>query len=105
MRIVNAQVLLPVQSIPPSPWQYQLLVEEVVSGSLFFESYGFAVSCPETGERAQVENVTIDQPFALKLLSLLSQNQVSPIHLRDVLEDALALPGGSGLLPSSERPL
>lgn len=58
--------------------------------SMFFEGvnltegggqYGFAV------DETEVRNVTPDTSFAMKIFDKISNGKVSPIHLRDVIED------------------
>lgn len=91
MRVLDAQPLLPECFHFCAPYRYQLLVDDVSPGGLNCEDYGFAICDPATGERAEVRRVTPNQTSALHILALLSRNQVSPVHLRDVLDDCLAI--------------
>jgi hypothetical protein len=63
---------------------YYLLAEENLEGA---EQYGVR---SETGDRAEVRKVTISSRSILELLGLLMRNTVTPVGLRDVIEDWLA---------------
>lgn len=65
---------------------YYLLAEENLEGA---EQYGVRVES-ETGDRAEVRKVTISSRSILELLGLLMRNTVTPVGLRDVIEDWLA---------------
>lgn len=91
MRVLDAQILLPERFPLCAPYRYRLLVDDVSTGGLNCEDYGFAICDPATGERAEVRHITPNQTSALHILALLFRNQVSPVHLRDVLDDCLAI--------------
>lgn len=65
--------------------EYFLLAEETDACA---ESYGVEVSC-SGGERASVRNLTFSQSRIDKLMSLLIRCRVTPVALRDVVEDWL----------------
>lgn len=65
---------------------YYLLAEENLEGA---EQYGVRVES-ETGDRAEVRKVTISSRSILELMGLLMRNTVTPVSLRDVIEDWLA---------------
>ncbi|MCI9403244.1 MAG: hypothetical protein HFF04_06195 [Oscillospiraceae bacterium] len=71
------------------PYDYSILVDEVGVGSFACESYGVQITSHRTGERAAVPNITVSVPRIDELVEKLIRNQVSPIHLRDVVEDWL----------------
>jgi len=74
---------------PTCPYDYAILVEEFPVGSLFCESYGAQITDRSTGEHAEVSNLTVDPARIDELMALLMRNQVSPLHLRDVIDDWL----------------
>lgn len=88
MRTVPARDLLP-SALPDGPYRYALLVDELDVPGLVCESYGVAAERPD-GARAQVRHVTVSQPAALELLALLIRNQISPVHLEEIVADYLA---------------
>ena len=70
-------------------FEYIILVDEMeVSGGLFCESYGVRV-VREDGESAEVRNLTVRLERIDELVELLRRNAVSPVTLRDVVEDWL----------------
>lgn len=71
------------------PYDYAILVDEVTVGSFACESYGVQITTRSTGERSAVPNITVSIPRIDQLAELLIRNQVSPIHLRDVIDDWL----------------
>ncbi len=71
------------------PYDYSILVEEVAAGSFLCESYGVRVTSRASGESSQVTNVTVSTSRIDELMDLLVRNQVSPIHLQDVIDDWL----------------
>ena len=70
-------------------YDYSILVDQVEAGAFACESYGAAVTSRRTGERAVVPNITVSIPRIDELMDLLVRNQVSPTHLRDVVDDWL----------------
>jgi hypothetical protein len=52
-------------------------------------SYGIEVALEDTGEVASVEDITVDETRAVRLLRLLTRGTVTPVALRDVVEDFL----------------
>lgn len=69
--------------------RYCILVDELpLGGGRYCESYGVKVT-GEDGEEASVPNLTVSVERIDGLLELLRRNQVSPVHLRDVVEDWL----------------
>lgn len=70
-------------------YDYSILVDQIAVGAFACESYGAAVNSRQTGERAMVPNITVSVPRIDELMDLLVRNQVSPTHLRDVVDDWL----------------
>ena len=69
---------------------YYIIIDQMDTGGIFAcESYGAAVTSRRTGERAVVPNITVSIPRIDELMDLLVRNQVSPTHLRDVVDDWL----------------
>jgi hypothetical protein len=62
---------------------YYLLAEETTD---FFESYGVEICC-ESGESACVRGITCSQNKILHLIALLMKHTVTPVSLRDVVDD------------------
>lgn len=73
----------------PLTYDYAVLVDEVAAGSFFCESYGAKITSRLSGESAAVGNITILASRIDELMELLVRNQVSPTHLRDVVDDWL----------------
>lgn len=71
------------------PYDYAILVDEVSAGNFLCESYGVRITSRTSGERSEVPNITISTSRIDELMDLLVRNQVSPIHLRDVVDDWL----------------
>ena len=69
-------------------YRYYVLVGEMPLGGLACESYGVKV-VGENGEEASVPNITVSAARIGALLELLSRNAVSPVNLRDVIDDWL----------------
>ena len=59
-----------------------------VSGGLSCESYGVKI-VGEDGEEASVPNLTVNAGRIDQLMDLLVRNGVTPVTLRDVVEDWL----------------
>ena len=72
-----------------SSYDYAILVDEIQSGAFACESYGAAVTDRATGERAAVADITVSMPRIDALMERLVRGQVSPVHLRDVVDDWL----------------
>lgn len=66
---------------------YYLLADELGSE---FESYGVEVCC-SNGDQAAVRGVTISQSKILLLMSMLMEYAVTPVALRDVVDDFLVM--------------
>lgn len=67
--------------------QYQLLVRTLPP--LELESYGIGVSILQTGEQAEVWDLTVSAARILALAEVLVQGGVTPCTLREVIEDRL----------------
>lgn len=72
---------------------YELIAEDVYrrDGELIFENYGIAI-CMENEdfkEYIEVPNISADEMRILNLLVLLSENQVTPATVLDVIDDWL----------------
>ena len=69
-------------------YRYAILVDEMAVGGLCCESYGIKVTGPD-GESAAIANITVSAARIDELAELVRRNQVSPVTLRDVVEDWL----------------
>lgn len=69
-------------------YRYAILVDEMAVGGLCCESYGVKVTGPD-GTCEEVPNITVSTGRIDELVELLRRNQVSPVTLRDVIEDWL----------------
>ena len=69
-------------------YRYYILVGEMPVGGLTCESYGVKI-VGENGDQASVENLTIRTERIDRLMELLIRNAVSPVALRDVIDDWL----------------
>lgn len=67
---------------------YLLTVEEQ-SGQISFESYGIKINIAETGESAQVDDLTVNAERVWALGEALCRNGVTPCGLGDVVADWL----------------
>ena len=70
------------------PYWYYILVDEMEAGGLVCESYGVKV-VGAGGEDAEVRHVTVRVERIDALMELLTRNVVTPVTLRDVVEDWL----------------
>lgn len=70
-------------------WHYALLVEDIEVDGFHCESYGIVVRDPDTKEEATVRHITVSGSEALALLNTVARSAVSPVTLRDVVEDYL----------------
>ena len=69
-------------------YRYAILVDEMAVGGLCCESYGIKVTGPDWDSQA-VPNITVSAGRIDELAELVCRNQVSPVTLRDVVEDWL----------------
>lgn len=69
-------------------YRYVILVDEMTVGGMSCESYGVRVTGPD-GECAEIPNITVSAGRIDELVDLLRRNQVSPVTLRDVVDDWL----------------
>lgn len=67
---------------------YFLLQDRLCRDGFVCEDYGVRI-CSDTGDNARVPHVTADRTRADELLGLLCRQGVSPIHLRDIIDDWL----------------
>lgn len=74
---------------PAAQWRYALLAEDIEVDGFHCESYGIMVREPYTGEEASVRHITVNASQALELLDTVARSTVSPVTLRDVVEDYL----------------
>lgn len=72
----------------PITCRYHLLIREVPP-PVCCESYGLRVTIPETGERAEVPDITLRMERILALGDLVVRGCVTPCTLREVIEDWL----------------
>lgn len=70
-------------------YTYSILIDEMNVGAFSCESYGVKITERETGHTAMVSHVTTSIPRIDELMDLLIRNQVTPIGLRDVIDDWL----------------
>lgn len=78
-----------VEALPSRQWQYALLVEDIEVDGFHCESYGIMVREAESGEEAAVRHITVNGSEALALLNAVARLAVSPVTLKDVVEDYL----------------
>ena len=69
-------------------YRYAILVDEMAVGGLCCVSYGVKVTGPD-GESEAIPNITVRAGRIDELAELVRRNQVSPVTLRDVVEDWL----------------
>lgn len=69
-------------------YRYMILVDEMTVGEMNCESYGVRVTGPD-GDCAEIPNITVSAGRIDELVDLLRRNQVSPVTLRDVVDDWL----------------
>lgn len=69
-------------------YRYVILVDEMTVGGMSCESYGVRVTGPD-GDCAEIPNITVSAGRIDELVDLLRRNQVSPVTLRDVVDDWL----------------
>lgn len=77
------------QSPGVKQWNYALLVEDIEVDGFHCESYGILVRDPDTGEEATVRHITVNGSEALALLNTVARSAVSPVTLKDMVEDYL----------------
>lgn len=74
---------------PARRWNYVLLAENLNVDGFHCESYGIMVQEAGSGKETSVRNITVNSSEALALLHTAVRMEVSPIHLRDMVEDYL----------------
>jgi len=67
---------------------YIVLVEET-GGSVHCERYGIKIALQESGESAEIYDITLNAERILELANLLCRNVVTPCVLMDVVADWL----------------
>lgn len=72
-----------------TPYEYAILVDELDVGAFACESYGARIVNRSTGDWAEAPHITVSATRIDQLMELLVRNQVSPLHLGDVVEDWL----------------
>ncbi len=72
----------------PFTCRYHLLVREIPS-PLEGESYGIGVTIAETGECAEIWDITVSDRRIQNLADLVIGGRVTPCTLRDVVDDWL----------------
>lgn len=72
----------------PLTFHYHLLCDTAEYGDRLIPDYGIAVSSSQ-GEHIQIPHISPDFHRVSDLLTLLCEQAVSPIHLRDVVDDWL----------------
>lgn len=78
-----------VEALPSRQWQYALLVEDIEVDGFHCESYGIMVREAGSREEAAVRHITVNGSEALALLNTVARLAVSPVTLKDVVEDYL----------------
>lgn len=70
---------------------YYVTVDELTDpfAGLELESYGVGISICENGETGLVPHVTFSKAGVLSLADLLAENLVTPVTVRDIVEDWL----------------
>ncbi len=69
-------------------YRYSILVDEMEAGGLSCESYGLKAEGPD-GSCVEIPHITVSAARIDALVELVQRNQVSPVILRDVVEDWL----------------
>ena len=69
-------------------FRYHLLCGEARQDGVSFPDYGIAVHSSQ-GETIQIPHLSPDRRRVCALLTLLCEQGVSPVHLRDVIDDWL----------------
>jgi putative lipase involved disintegration of autophagic bodies len=70
---------------------YSIVIDPIhYDGCTICEVYGAAVENMRTGEREAVHNITSRFSDILDTVTLISENLVTPVTLRDVIEDLTA---------------
>ena len=73
-----------------SDYEYYILIDQMeVSGGFACESYGVKVVCRRDGDLEEIPNITTSISRIDELMDLLVRNLVTPVTLRDVVEDWL----------------
>lgn len=70
-------------------YDYTVLIDELDMGSFTCESYGLRVTERERGESCTVPHITCSTSRFDELCRLVLHGQVTPVTLRDVVEDWL----------------
>lgn len=71
-------------------FDYYILVDQMeMSGGFACESYGVKIAAPDRGDAAELPNITVSISRIDELMELLTHNVVTPVSLRDVVEDWL----------------
>lgn len=70
---------------------YYVTIDELVDATtgIVLETYGVGVTICESGEAAIVPNVTFSKTGILALITLLSNNFVTPVSVCEVVDDWL----------------
>lgn len=89
MRVLDQRIEQQPSQPVPCRWRYGLLVEDIEADGFHCESYGILVRDPDTGEEAAVRHITVSGSEALALLNTVARSAVSPVTLKDVVEDYL----------------
>ena len=77
---------MPIQSDLNEKYRYQIIrTKQNIEGVGEMESYGIA--CDSDDEPVAIPDITTDLETVSALLGLLNRNDVSAIHLRDIVED------------------
>lgn len=75
--------------------KYQLIEKEITIDGNTFKAFGIASS------DSYVEDISVDREFVARIVTMLNENDVSEIHMREIIEDMLL--GITGTKPDWER--
>ena len=89
MRVLEWEQTKKAEHTTACRWRYCLLVEDIEVDGFHCESYGVLLIDPLTGEEARVRHVTVNAHRAVELLDALARGGVTPVTLKDVIEDWL----------------
>lgn len=70
-------------------FDYYILIGEIDTGQFFCESYGIKIVRSDSTSICEIPNITTSAARIDGLVELVLTNKVTPISLRDVLEDWL----------------
>ena len=85
--------------------RYSVFSQELCSRELgTYIGWGIQGREEDGREAGRVEDLTEDREFAELVAAALNREQAEPVHLRDILEDLLGVPGAREALLANEMP-